>query len=74
MESLTSLESLAEQVARGGRVTAEDARVILDGHDLIAIGMLGDDARRQKHGARTTFVRVFEVHADALPAALPSPL
>ena len=30
-----------------------------------------DDVRRQMHGARTTFVRVFEIHVDAAPASLP---
>jgi aminodeoxyfutalosine synthase len=34
--------------------------------------MLADDARRQRHGTRTTFVRVFEIHVDAPPAALPA--
>jgi len=33
-------------------------------HDIISIGMLGDDIRRQRHGLRTTFVRV----ADVAPA------
>src|SRR6185295_8423616 len=74
MESLTTLDGLAEQVARGEPVSIADARVVLDSHDLIAIGMMGDDVRRRRHGARTTFVRVFEVHVDAVPAALPDPL
>src|SRR5688572_19445898 len=30
-------------------------------HDIISIGMLADDARRARHGARTTFVRVADV-------------
>jgi 2-iminoacetate synthase ThiH len=33
-------------------------------HDIISIGMLADDRRRQRHGTRTTFVRVADVAAD----------
>lgn len=33
-------------------------------HDIISIGMLADDLRRQRHGTRTTFVRVADVAAD----------
>jgi aminodeoxyfutalosine synthase len=32
-------------------------------HDILHIGMLADEARRVKHGARTTFVRVADVPA-----------
>jgi aminodeoxyfutalosine synthase len=33
-------------------------------YDIISLGMLADEARRQRHGARTTFVRVADVIAD----------
>ena len=39
--------------------------------DLVEVGVRGDEVRRSMHGARTTFVRVFEVHVDAPPTALP---
>jgi hypothetical protein len=52
--------------------TAEDARALLEERDLIAIGVRGDEERRRRHGARTSFVRVLEVHGDAVPAALPA--
>jgi aminodeoxyfutalosine synthase len=52
--------------------TAEDAQALLADRDLIASGARGDEERRRRHGARTTFVRVFEVHGDAVPEALPS--
>lgn len=45
---------------------------ILDTPDLIAVGMAGDDMRRQMHGARTTFVRVLEMHVDAPLQAMPA--
>lgn len=36
-------------------------------HDIISLGVAADDARRLRHGARTTFVRVADV--DAAPGA-----
>jgi aminodeoxyfutalosine synthase len=44
---------------------------LLETPDLIAVGVAGDEVRRRMHGAKTTFVRVFEIHIDAPPAALP---
>ena len=44
---------------------------LLETPDLIAVGVAGDDVRRRMHGTKTTFVRVFEVHVDAPPQALP---
>jgi hypothetical protein len=52
-------------------ITESDAREMLESPDLLAIGVRADGVRRRLHGARTTFVRVFEVHVDALPAAVP---
>ena len=34
------------------------------GPDIITLGMLADEARRARHGNRTTFVRVFTVRAE----------
>jgi aminodeoxyfutalosine synthase len=53
-------------------ITLDDAQSILADRNLIAVGARGDDERRRRHGTRTTFVRVFEVHTDAVPAALPA--
>ncbi len=52
-------------------ITLDEAHAILGSHDLIAIGARADEERRRRHGTRTTFVRVFEVHGDAVPEALP---
>lgn len=49
-------------------MTAEE---ILETADLIAVGVAGDEVRRRLHGVETTFVRVFEVHVDAVPQSLP---
>src|SRR2546430_15866345 len=53
-------------------ISLDEAEAILADRNLIAVGARGDDERRRRHGGRTTFVRVFEVHTDALPTALPS--
>jgi aminodeoxyfutalosine synthase len=47
------------------------AEALLSTRDLIAVGVQGDDVRRRMHGARTTFVRVFDVHVEAVPDTLP---
>jgi aminodeoxyfutalosine synthase len=52
-------------------IRLDEAQAILESHDLIAIGARADEERRRRHGTRTTFVRVFEVHADAVPDAVP---
>jgi len=41
-------------------------------HDIISLGMLADEVRRRRHGARTTFVRVVDVpfaETPVMPAA-----
>jgi len=53
-------------------ISLDEAQAILADRNLIAVGARGDDERRRRHGRRTTFVRVFEVHTDAIPAALPA--
>ena len=53
-------------------ISIDEAEAILADRNLIAVGARGDDERRRRHGSRTTFVRVFEVHIDAMPAALPA--
>jgi aminodeoxyfutalosine synthase len=52
-------------------MSAEEARALLADTNLVTVGARGDEERRRRHGTRTTFVRVLEVHADAIPAALP---
>src|SRR5262245_27913404 len=48
---------------------------LVHSHDIISIGVRADEARRRRHGTRTTFVRVATVAADAAdpgaPIALP---
>lgn len=69
---MTALQALGERVRTGSPMSEDDLRLLLTEHDLIAIGMMADDVRRQKHGTTATFVRVFEVHVDNVPDALPA--
>ena len=68
---MNNIQELTARLARGGSLGLADGPAIVGTPDLIAVGALADDVRRQLHGARTTFVRVFEVHLDAMPATLP---
>src|SRR4051812_43496435 len=68
---MTAIEALAERVAAGQDTSDGDGRLLLDTHDLIAVGAIADDVRRRRHGARTTFLRVFEVHVEAPATSLP---
>ena len=49
-----------------------DAEAILADRNLISVGVRGDEERRRRHGLKTTFVRVFEIHTDAIPGQLPA--
>ena len=74
LEGVTTIQSLAERVSHGGTLQDDEAAFVSGSQDLIAIGMMADDVRHQLHGDRTTFLRVFEMHVDAVPAALPAGL
>jgi len=53
-------------------VNETEALAILAEPNVIAVGARGDEERRRRHGVKTTFVRVFEIHVEAVPASLPS--
>ena len=53
-------------------VNEHEALAILAEPNVIAVGARGDEERRRRHGLKTTFVRVFEIHVEAVPASLPS--
>src|SRR5262245_54459937 len=42
-------------------VTDAELSTLAASHDIITLGMAADEARRQRHGARTTFVRVADI-------------
>ena len=53
-------------------MSATEAQALLADANLVTVGARGDEERRRRHGARTTFVRVLDVHMDAVPGTLPS--
>jgi hypothetical protein len=55
-------------------MTTFNPAALLSTPSLVDVGVQGDDVRRRMHGARTTFVRVFEVHVDAPVPARPAGL
>lgn len=52
-------------------ISLDEAQAILADRNVVAVGVRGDEARRARHGARTTFVRVLEIHTEVVPGALP---
>ena len=72
MEAVSALAGLAARLSRGDALSREDAESILTATDILETGVLADTARRRRHEARTTFVRVFETHVDAPIASLPA--
>ena len=69
---MSTLAAVAQRLAQGGKLQESDAEAVLGSHDLVSIGMMADQVRRQRHGVDTTFVRVFETHVEAIPASLPA--
>jgi hypothetical protein len=51
-----------------------DPRALLTTPNLVDVGIAGDAVRREMHGTRTTFLRVFEIHVDAPPGPAPAGL
>jgi aminodeoxyfutalosine synthase len=45
-------------------ISASELTSLATTHDIISLGMLADDLRRQRHGLRTTFVRVATTTAE----------
>ena len=45
-------------------VSDTDLSTLAASHDIITLGMQADVVRRERHGVRTTFVRVAEVSAE----------
>lgn len=45
-------------------VSEAELSTLAASYDIISLGMLADEARRRRHGGRTTFVRVADVSAE----------
>lgn len=52
-------------------LTDQEIASLTASHDIITLGMMADEARRRRHGSRTTFVRVADVPADPGPVSIP---
>ena len=67
----SSIADVAEKLGAGKCLTEVDVDAIITTHDLLAVGMLADDAKRRRHGERVTFVRVAEL--SMVPVATKDP-
>ncbi len=65
------LAAVLDKVEAGDALDDGEWRALTSGHDLIALGMAADTARRRRHGDRTTFVQVAAVPVDAPALADP---
>ena len=66
---MTTLQEIGTRLGAGESLTQRDAEAVVASGDLLGLGALADDCRRQRHGDRVTFVRVQELHADVLESA-----
>ncbi len=55
------LEDLVARLAAGEALAGADAAELAATTDILTLGMLADEARRRRHGAETTYVRVADV-------------
>src|SRR5215207_6903077 len=65
--STAGLDDIAAKVAEGHALTDADAEALASTYDIVSLGMVADDARRVRHGTRTTFLRVAHIPATAPP-------
>ena len=59
------LGRVTQKIAEGATLDEQDWQILTGTHDLIALGVAADDARRGRHGDRVTFVQVVDVPIDA---------
>jgi len=65
MNTSTMFDSYMERIEAGDRLSPEEIQELASTPDILPLGMLADTARRRRHGARTTFLRVAMYPADA---------
>ena len=69
---MSALGHLTAKVAAGAHLTDGEIEDLGASGDLLTLGMLADEVRRQRHGNAVTFVRVADVAAtDDLPVSPP---
>ena len=65
--STAGLDDIAAKLAEGHALTDADAEALASTYDIVSLGMVADDARRARHGRRTTFLRVAHLLAGPSP-------
>ena len=68
-----AVQKVVQKVADGVTLTEADWARLTGAHDLIALGMAADAARRRRHDDRVTFVQVLEAPLDGDPLEAPIP-
>lgn len=68
------ITALVARLASGAALSEADAAALAVAPDILSLGMLADEARRRKHGSRTTYVRVADVSLPhpGEPVAIPA--
>ena len=64
------MQEIGGRLAAGQRLDEAATELVVSADDLLGLGALADDCRRQRHGDRTTFVRVQEIQATADPSSV----
>jgi hypothetical protein len=68
------LDDIAGRRLAGEPLTAVDADALAATYDIVTLGMIADEVRRERHGRTTTFVRVAELQlplVEGEPVAWP---
>jgi aminodeoxyfutalosine synthase len=60
---------LTSPLIAGRRLTNDEVEALAASRDIISLGMMADDIRRQHHGNRTTFLRVASVPIESVAVA-----
>ena len=58
------LLEVTDKIADGAALDERDWQMLTGTHDLIALGVAADEARRRRHGDRVTFVQVCDVPVE----------
>ncbi len=67
------LDGILGRLADGAPLGEVEAGALASATDILTLGMLADEARRKRHGAATTFVRVADVDLPASGSAVVIP-
>jgi aminodeoxyfutalosine synthase len=65
MNTSTMFDTYMERIEAGELLSTEEIQELASTPDILPLGMLADTARRRRHGARTTFLRVAVYPLDA---------